>query len=85
MQAGRGGRLAARYRLNSTQAFLVSFVCTFFSVFDVPVFWPILVIYFFILFFIMMQKQIMHMIKYKYIPISFGKKVYKGKDSSASK
>lgn len=52
---------------------------TFFSVFDVPVFWPILVVYFCVLFFLTMKRQIKHMIKHKYIPFSFGKKTYGGK------
>ena len=52
-------------------------IMTFFSVFDVPVFWPILLMYFFVLFFMTMKKQIMHMYKHKYVPISFGKSKYK--------
>jgi hypothetical protein len=52
-------------------------VMTFFSVFDVPVFWPILLLYFFVLFFMTMKRQIMHMYKHKYVPISFGKAKYK--------
>jgi hypothetical protein len=48
---------------------------TFFSVFDVPVFWPILLMYWFILFFVTMKRQIKHMIKYKYLPFTWGKKV----------
>lgn len=50
---------------------------TFFPVFDVPVFWPILLLYFFVLFFMTMKRQIMHMYKHKYVPISFGKTKYK--------
>lgn len=50
---------------------------TFFSVFDVPVFWPILLLYWCVLFFVTMKRQIRHMIKYRYIPFSFGKKVSK--------
>ncbi|KAF5738226.1 Protein RER1A [Tripterygium wilfordii] len=46
-----------------------------FCVFDVPVFWPILVFYWISLFILTMRKQMMHMIKYKYIPFSFGKQV----------
>jgi hypothetical protein len=49
---------------------------TFFPFLDVPVFWPILVMYWFILFFVTMKRQIKHMIKYKYIPFSFGKRTY---------
>lgn len=50
---------------------------TFLSIFDVPVFWPILLMYFFILFFMTMKRQILHMYKHKYVPISFGKAKYK--------
>jgi len=53
-----------------------SFIMTFFSIFDVPVFWPILVMYFCILFFMTMKKQIAHMYKHKYVPFSFGKSKY---------
>ncbi|GFZ21711.1 Rer1 family protein [Actinidia rufa] len=66
-----------------TKAFCVAFVLTFFSAFDVPVFWPILLFYWVILFFSTMKRQIMHMIKYKYVPFSFGKQRYTGKKASA--
>lgn len=46
---------------------------------NIPVFWPILVLYFLILFFMTMRKQIRHMIKYRYIPFNIGKKAYKGR------
>ncbi|KAI4295515.1 hypothetical protein L6164_035555 [Bauhinia variegata] len=67
-----------------TKAFCVAFVMTFFSVFDVPVFWPILLCYWIVLFVLTMRRQIAHMIKYKYIPINLGKQKYGGKKSSAS-
>ncbi|XP_068642974.1 protein RER1B-like [Aristolochia californica] len=67
-----------------TKAFLVAFVMTFFSVFDVPVFWPILLCYWMVLFVLTMKRQILHMIKYKYIPFTTGKQRYTGKRSSAS-
>ena len=60
-----------------TRGVLTSLVMTFFSVFDVPVFWPILLMYFGVLFFMTMKRQIMHMYKHKYVPISFGKHKYK--------
>ena len=50
---------------------------TFFAVFDVPVFWPILLMYFVVLFFMTMRRQIAHMYKHKYVPISFGNAKYK--------
>lgn len=74
-----------KFWLRSSQAFLVAFVCTFVPYFDVPVFWPILVLYFFALFAGTMHKQIRHMIKYRYIPFSFGKKAYKGKEERPKK
>jgi hypothetical protein len=62
-----------------TKAFLVAFVLTFFSIFDVPVFWPILLLYWIVLFVLTMKRQIRHMIKYRYVPFSLGKQRYTGK------
>ncbi|EEC69780.1 hypothetical protein OsI_00052 [Oryza sativa Indica Group] len=67
-----------------TKAFLIAFVMTFFSVFDVPVFWPILLCYWVVLFVLTMKRQIVHMIKYKYVPFSVGKQKYGGKKSAGS-
>ncbi|XVF62055.1 hypothetical protein PTKIN_Ptkin08bG0186500 [Pterospermum kingtungense] len=67
-----------------TKAFLVAFVLTFFSVLDVPVFWPILLCYWIFLFFLTMKRQILHMIKYKYIPFDIGKQRYGDKNSASS-
>ncbi|KAK6939484.1 Retrieval of early ER protein Rer1 [Dillenia turbinata] len=67
-----------------TRAFCVAFLMTFFSVFDVPVFWPILLCYWVVLFVLTMKRQIMHMIKYKYVPFSIGKQRYTGKKSAAN-
>lgn len=53
----------------------MAFVMTFFSLFDVPVFWPILLCYWIVLFVLTMRRQIMHMIKYRYIPFNLGKQV----------
>lgn len=62
-------------RYSITKAFCVAFVLTFFSAFDVPVFWPILLCYWIVLFILTMKRQIVHMIKYKYVPFSMGKQV----------
>ncbi|KAG6774042.1 hypothetical protein POTOM_021391 [Populus tomentosa] len=62
-----------------TKACCIAFVMTFFFVFDVPVFWPILLIYWVMLFFLTMRRQISHMIKYRYVPFSTGKQRYDGK------
>lgn len=42
---------------------------------DVPVFWPILLCYWIFLFVLTMKRQILHMIKYKYVPFNSGKPV----------
>ncbi|XP_051150847.1 protein RER1A-like [Andrographis paniculata] len=64
------------------KAFCVAFVLTFFSAFDVPVFWPILLFYWLVLFVSTMKRQIMHMIKYKYVPFTFGKQRYDRKKAA---
>ncbi|KAI4189476.1 MAG: hypothetical protein L6R41_001438 [Letrouitia leprolyta] len=61
---------------SATRAIAISFLCTWFSIFNVPVFWPVLVVYFLILFSLTMRRQIQHMIKYRYVPFSFGKARY---------
>ncbi|KAF6820532.1 Protein RER1 [Colletotrichum musicola] len=65
----------------ATRAILIAFFCSWWEIFNVPVFWPVLVMYWFILFFLTMRKQIQHMIKYRYVPFTFGKKNY-AKNSS---
>lgn len=62
-----------------TKAFCVAFLMTFFSIFDVPVFWPILLLYWIVLFVLTMKRQIRHMIKFKYVPFNIGKQRYTGK------
>jgi len=59
-----------------TRAIVVGFCCTLTRFFDIPVFYPILLIYFIALFIITMRKQIRHMIKYKYVPFNFSKPKY---------
>ncbi|KAK8700083.1 hypothetical protein V6N13_018487 [Hibiscus sabdariffa] len=73
-----------KFWYSMTKAFCIAFLMTFFSVFDVPVFWPILLCYWVVLFVLTMRRQIGHMIKYKYIPFSIGKQKYTGKKASAS-
>lgn len=58
------------------RATLIATLMTFFQIFDLPVFWPILLIYFILLFILTMKQQIKRMIKYKYIPFSWGKQTY---------
>ncbi|VUZ45528.1 unnamed protein product [Hymenolepis diminuta] len=65
--------LEAKFWHRATRAIVISIVCTFFPFLDVPVFWPILVIYFILLFTVMMKRQIRHMITHRYMPFSYGK------------
>lgn len=55
----------------STKAVFIAILMTFSSLFDIPVCWPILVVYFISLFILTMKRQINHMIKHKYNPFSF--------------
>merc|ERR1712013_607374 len=71
---------------SATKAVLISMAMTLFSLFDIPVFWPILLLYFVVLFTITMKRQIEHMIKFSYIPCDcFKKKRYKGKHKVVEK
>ena len=45
-------------RYSTLKALLIGMLCTMFEFFNIPVFWPILVLYFVILFTITMKKQI---------------------------
>jgi len=63
----------------ATRAVTISFFCSWFEIFNLPVFWPVLVMYWLILFSLTMRRQIQHMIKYRYVPFSFGKAKYSGK------
>ena len=56
--------------------FLIAIPMTFFDAFNIPVFWPLLLVYFVLIFFLIMRRQIKHMIKYKYLPWDSGKKTY---------
>ena len=63
----------------SFRASFFALVCSFIPLFDIPVFWPILLIYFVLLFIMTMRRQIAHMIKYKYVPFDLGKQSYGAK------
>ncbi|KAK0543776.1 hypothetical protein OC861_006586 [Tilletia horrida] len=63
-----------KFWLSATQAIIISLACTLTELCDIPVYWPILLVYFLILFAITMRKQIQHMIKYKYVPFDLGRK-----------
>ncbi|TYJ54129.1 hypothetical protein B9479_005227 [Cryptococcus floricola] len=68
-----------KFWYSATKATSIALLCTITRATDVPVYWPILVIYFFTLFGLTMRRQIQHMIKYKYVPFDLGKKVRYGR------
>lgn len=68
-----------KFWYNAIRATILSLFLSFFTIFDIPVFWPILLMYFVILFALTMRKQIQHMVKYKYLPFDFGKTKYRSR------
>ncbi|CAK7902010.1 protein Rer1p [[Candida] anglica] len=66
-----------KFWYNATRATAISLLMSMFVIFDIPVFWPILVMYFVVLFTLTMRKQVQHMVKYRYLPFDFGKAKYK--------
>ena len=68
-----------KFWYSSTKAVCIAMCMTFFNLFNIPVFWPILLLYFIVLFLLTMKRQIKHMWKHKYVPWSSGKKTYKGR------
>jgi len=71
-----------KFWYTSTKATVIALFCTFFEAFNIPVFWPILLLYFITLFCITMKRQIKHMIKYRYLPWTYGKTKYRGKEDT---
>jgi len=65
-----------KFWLGIVKSTIIGLFCTMFDCFNIPVFWPILVMYFITLFCITMKRQIKHMIKYRYIPFTHGKPKY---------
>ncbi|KAI7485128.1 retrieval of early ER protein Rer1 [Hortaea werneckii] len=63
----------------ATRAIALAFMCSWSEIFNLPVFWPVLVLYWLILVFLTMRRQIQAMIKYRYVPWDFGKTKYSAK------
>jgi len=53
-----------------TFAILLCLICTTFEFLNIPVFWPILLIYFIVLSIIQFKQRVQHMIKHGYTPFS---------------
>lgn len=64
----------------SIRLVLIAFFTTFFDLFDIPVFVPILIIYFILIVLLTIKNLYRHMKKYKYNPFLSGKETYKNKD-----
>ncbi|EKX73261.1 conserved hypothetical protein [Theileria equi strain WA] len=62
--------------LSATRITYIALCSLFFEFLDLPVFWPLLVLYFALLFTTTMNQQIRNMIKYKYVPFNFSKRTY---------
>ncbi|KAF2843140.1 rer1 protein-like protein [Patellaria atrata CBS 101060] len=67
-----------KFWYSATRAITIGFFCSWFEIFNLPVFWPVLVMYWLILVFLTMRRQIQHMIKYRYVPFTVGKKRFSG-------
>ncbi|VVT56726.1 uncharacterized protein SAPINGB_P005235 [Magnusiomyces paraingens] len=65
-----------KFWYNGVRATVAALVCSFFDFFDIPVFWPILLMYFIVLFVLTMRRQLQHMLKYRYLPFDLGKTKY---------
>ncbi|OIR58899.1 MAG: retrieval of early ER protein Rer1 [Amphiamblys sp. WSBS2006] len=61
---------------SATNAALLATLASFFEFANIPVFWPILVLYFFLLSFFMLRTQLEHMLRHDYVPFNVGKKHY---------
>ncbi|XP_955363.1 rer1 family protein, putative [Theileria annulata] len=59
--------------LSAVRVTYIACFSLFFDFLDVDVFWPLLVLYFVLLFLTTMNQQIKNMIKYKYVPFNFCK------------
>ncbi|KAL1411550.1 hypothetical protein Q8F55_002512 [Vanrija albida] len=67
-----------KFWYSATRATVIALLCTLTRATDVPVYWPILLVYFCVLFALTMRRQIQHMIKYRYIPFDLGRKARYG-------
>jgi len=69
-----------KFWYSMTKAVLICLIMSMFEFTNIPVFWPILVVYFIVLTCLTLKRQIKHMIKHKYLPFSHGKTRYQGKE-----
>lgn len=63
-----------KFWIGAIRAVIIAFTMTFFQMFDLPVFWPILLAYFILLVMLTMRDRIAHMMKHRYLPFNLGGK-----------
>ncbi|CDK27947.1 unnamed protein product [Kuraishia capsulata CBS 1993] len=68
-----------KFWFKATASTSIALVSSFIPLLDIPVFWPILLMYFIVLFSLTMRRQIQHMLKYRYLPFDIGKAKYGSK------
>ena len=61
------------FRRSFSKSTLIGLACTFFPLLDLPVFWPLLLVYFCFLAYLMIKRRIQHMMKYRYVPFDWKK------------
>lgn len=59
--------------VRATRALALGLVLTLFRFLDVPVFYPILILYFIMLFVSTLKQRVQHMLRHRYVPLSLGK------------
>jgi hypothetical protein len=64
-----------------TRAAVLSLFATFCPALDLPVFWPILLMYFFFLLAVTCRNQISHMLRHGYVPVTLRQKAKYGEPS----
>lgn len=74
---------SSQFWYSISKAFVIASFMTLFPFFDIPVFWPILLMYWLLLVGMTMKKQIKHMLKHKYLPFTTGKKKFTGASKNA--
>ncbi|CAD7924404.1 unnamed protein product [Amoebophrya sp. A120] len=65
-----------KFWFDATRCVVISLTLTMFPCFDLPVFWPVLLVYFLLLTFFTLKERIKHMIRHRYLPFTYGKKTY---------
>ena len=65
-----------RFWYSVTLVTVIGVACTAFQVLNIPVFWPLLLLYVIIAFSCAMKRQVKHMIKYRYLPFTYRKPRY---------